>query len=154
MCVCVCPLLIPHSLIYLLPSLLPLPPSLQTDCSVFCNDTDGVDGHYTCDENGNKQCLNGYQNSSTNCTECIPAFGCCKKMHAPACPVWACVMSKVMSECRIVKHYWCIFTIVDTEYFLFLQLQLVGSVVYQETALVYQDTLEKNALKVSHNTSR
>ena len=46
-----------------------------SDCSIlsFCEpqDDDTV-GHYTCDSNNNLVCLNGYQNTESNCTETIP----------------------------------------------------------------------------------
>ena len=46
------------------------------DCSVFCVDTNDTRGHYTCSNSGERVCLEGYQNSTTNCTECAPAEGC------------------------------------------------------------------------------
>ena len=41
------------------------------DCSRYCIDTNDDTGHYSCDEAGDKLCLDGYQNPVTNCTECI-----------------------------------------------------------------------------------
>ena len=39
-----------------------------SDCTVYCEDTDSdVDGHFLCDENGNKVCRYGYQGPSSNC---------------------------------------------------------------------------------------
>ena len=46
------------------------------DCSAFCVDTNDTRGHYTCSNSGERVCLEGYQNSTTNCTECAPAEGC------------------------------------------------------------------------------
>ena len=40
----------------------------QSDCSVYCIPTNDNTGHYTCDTNGNKICLPGYGNTSTNCS--------------------------------------------------------------------------------------
>lgn len=48
------------------------------DCNTFCLDTNDTTGHYTCDQDGMRVCLDGYLNPATNCTECIPAEGCCK----------------------------------------------------------------------------
>ena len=44
------------------------------NCTKYC-----VPGsaHYYCTADGMK-CNAGYQNPSTNCTECVPAHGCCK----------------------------------------------------------------------------
>ena len=54
--------------------------SYGSDCSVYCLATDRNDsGHYTCHDDGSKQCLPGYVNTSTNCTTpCVPAVGCGK----------------------------------------------------------------------------
>ena len=41
------------------------------DCATFCEERDDELGHFTCDGEGNKVCLQGYQNPSTNCTECM-----------------------------------------------------------------------------------
>ena len=39
----------------------------------FCEpQDDDTIGHYTCDSNNNLVCLNGYQNTESNCTEAIP----------------------------------------------------------------------------------
>lgn len=44
---------------------------------VFCMDTNDTTGHYTCDRStGEKVCLEGYQNSDTDCTECAPHQHC------------------------------------------------------------------------------
>ena len=41
------------------------------DCATFCEERDDELGHFTCDGEGNKVCLQGYQNLNTNCTECM-----------------------------------------------------------------------------------
>ena len=41
----------------------------QSDCSVYCIPTNDTTGHYTCDSNGNKICLQGYTNTSNNCLD-------------------------------------------------------------------------------------
>ena len=41
----------------------------QSDCSVYCIPTNDNTGHYTCDTNGNKICLPGYDNTSNNCLD-------------------------------------------------------------------------------------
>ena len=41
-----------------------------SQCSVFCESTDGKRGHYTCDNQGNMVCLEGYTGEDTNCTTC------------------------------------------------------------------------------------
>ena len=46
------------------------------NCSVYCRPEDSDQGHYTCLSNGTKVCLPGYQNTSTDCTTCIPARDC------------------------------------------------------------------------------
>ena len=46
-----------------------------SDCSIlrFCEpQDDDTIGHYTCDSNNNLVCLNGYQNTESNCTETVP----------------------------------------------------------------------------------
>lgn len=48
------------------------------DCNTFCQGTNGTGGHFSCDGNGMRVCLDGYQNPASGCTECIPAEGCCK----------------------------------------------------------------------------
>lgn len=40
------------------------------DCSIKCVPTNKCDGHYTCDPQGNKVCLNGWR--GTDCTEQVP----------------------------------------------------------------------------------
>ena len=47
------------------------------DCSVFCRARDDAQGHYTCDSQGNRVCLDGFENLDSNCT-CTPAEGCCE----------------------------------------------------------------------------
>ena len=42
----------------------------------FCVDTNDTSGHYTCDNNGKKTCLDGYQNITSDCTECVPSEDC------------------------------------------------------------------------------
>lgn len=43
-----------------------------TDCSLYCVDTNDETGHYSCNSTtGSKVCLDGYQNTLANCTECI-----------------------------------------------------------------------------------
>ena len=53
---------------------------------MFCSARDDADGHFECDRDGNRVCLEGFRNASTDCTECVPAAGCCKEikniMHA------------------------------------------------------------------------
>ena len=49
------------------------------NCAIFCVERDDDElGHYTCDSEGNRVCREGYRDPSNNCTECIPAEGCCK----------------------------------------------------------------------------
>ena len=51
---------------------------ISADCSVLCVETDNADGHYVCDNDGNRVCLDGYTNASSDCTECVPPTGCCE----------------------------------------------------------------------------
>ncbi|CAI8055502.1 Protein jagged-1b [Geodia barretti] len=53
-----------------------LPLYYGDNCSIYCKPEDSDGGHYTCLSNGTKQCLPGYQNTSTDCTTCVPATGC------------------------------------------------------------------------------
>ena len=54
----------------------------SADCTIFCVERDDDElGHYTCDSEGNRVCREGYQDPSNNCTECIPAEGCCMLGH-------------------------------------------------------------------------
>ena len=48
------------------------------NCSTYCLPKDDESGHYTCNQQGSIECLSGYQNPLTNCTECSLAPGCCK----------------------------------------------------------------------------
>ena len=66
-----------------------------TDCATFCEQTDhDTLGHFSCDENGNRVCLDGYTDPTTNCvtmscdSECAGEFGIelhmlhtCRMMH-------------------------------------------------------------------------
>ena len=47
-------------------------------CDVECVGRDNSDGHYECNQDGVIECLEGYQNLETNCTECVAADGCSK----------------------------------------------------------------------------
>ena len=47
------------------------------DCNTFCMDRNDTAAHFTCGESGEIVCLQGYQNESSNCTQCAPAEGCC-----------------------------------------------------------------------------
>ena len=49
------------------------------DCTTFCMARDDAKGHYTCNtDTGAFICNDGYRNESSDCTECVPANGCCK----------------------------------------------------------------------------
>jgi len=50
----------------------------REDCSIYCQSRDDDTGHFSCDSQGAIQCLPGYQNSDSNCTECSLAPSCCK----------------------------------------------------------------------------
>lgn len=39
----------------------------ETYCTKYCADTDDVTGHYTCDDNGDPVCLDGWTGASTFC---------------------------------------------------------------------------------------
>lgn len=54
---------------------------LPSDCSRFCVPRNDADGHYKCDHNGNRVCLEGYRDPTTNCTQCVTATGCCKEIQ-------------------------------------------------------------------------
>lgn len=47
-------------------------------CDMECHGRDDSGGHYQCNQDGVRECLEGYQNLETNCTECAPADGCSK----------------------------------------------------------------------------
>ena len=53
-----------------------------SDCGTLCVERDDALGHYNCSSEGELVCLAGYQNPLTNCTECVPALGCCKLMFS------------------------------------------------------------------------
>ena len=40
-----------------------------TDCAHYCVRTDDHSGHYSCDSNGYKVCLNGWTNLGQSCTQ-------------------------------------------------------------------------------------
>ena len=48
------------------------------DCTIFCVGKNDESGHFTCNNEGRIECLEGFQNPLTNCTECTLAEGCCK----------------------------------------------------------------------------
>ena len=43
----------------------------QGVCNTFCQPRNDPNGHYTCDDFGNKVCLPGYTDASTDCVRCI-----------------------------------------------------------------------------------
>ncbi len=49
-----------------------------SDCTIHCVLVNDSSGHYSCLQDGRIECISGYQNVQSNCTECIPAVGCCK----------------------------------------------------------------------------
>lgn len=49
------------------------------DCSIACFGRNDSQGHYRCNQDGQWECLEGYQNVDSNCTECVPSDGCCKE---------------------------------------------------------------------------
>ena len=52
-----------------------------SNCATFCMERDDELGHYTCDSEGDIVCREGYQDPATNCTQCVPAEGCCKLVY-------------------------------------------------------------------------
>lgn len=54
------------------------------DCAQFCIGRDDEEGHYSCDINGGKICLDGFQDPSTNCTQCVLAAECCESISKQA----------------------------------------------------------------------
>lgn len=56
--------------------------------SCDCQDTNDDTGHFTCARNGDRVCLEGYQNPVSNCTECIPSEGCCKYWNVLECTTY------------------------------------------------------------------
>ena len=57
-----------------------------SDCTVHCRPADSDElGHYSCLSDGRIQCLEGYRNETSNCTECVPAEGC-RKLTSPHTP--------------------------------------------------------------------
>lgn len=50
-------------------------------CDVECHGRNDSEGHYLCNQNGDWECLEGYQNLETNCTECVAANGCSKSLN-------------------------------------------------------------------------
>ena len=60
-------------------------------CNVYCAPTDNENGHYTCESSGNKRCLTGYTDTSTNCVMCVGNYVepdcvlCDDKFQGPGC---------------------------------------------------------------------
>ena len=60
-------------------------------CNVYCVPTDNENGHYTCESSGNKRCLIGYTDTSTNCVTCVGNYLepdcvlCDDKFQGPGC---------------------------------------------------------------------
>jgi hypothetical protein len=52
-------------------------PDSVSDCSGPCVPTDNSTGHFTCDpDTGERVCLDGYNDTWSRCTVCIPSAGC------------------------------------------------------------------------------
>ncbi len=49
------------------------------DCGVLCTSRDDELGHFSCDSSGNSKCLDGFTDTTTNCTQCLLSQGCCKR---------------------------------------------------------------------------
>ena len=47
-----------------------------SECTVFCAPVDDATGHYTCDANGGKVCLQGWTNPAGNCLTRKPTVAC------------------------------------------------------------------------------
>ena len=75
---------------------------------VFCMETNNTKGHYTCDSSGKKVCLEGYQNITANCTECVPAEDCgeCQRVHG--CQQWFMCMCMPLYVCASMCAYVCV----------------------------------------------
>ena len=55
------------------------------NCTIYCRPSDSDElGHYSCLSNGNIQCLQGFQNEDTNCTECAVSGECGKLTFSSA----------------------------------------------------------------------
>lgn len=51
------------------------------DCSMSCENRNDSLGHFTCEPvNGTRECLEGYMNVGTNCTDCELRPGCCEEI--------------------------------------------------------------------------
>lgn len=50
-------------------------------CDVECHGRNDSEGHYLCNQNGDRECLEGYQNLETNCTVCVTATGCSENLN-------------------------------------------------------------------------
>ena len=97
------------------------------NCSVYCFPENSSRGHYNCLSDGSKQCLHGYTNTSSNCTTCVPADGCCELFP---------------SDFSII---------VDKLSLSLSQLQTRVTVRLQESVCASMDTLERTA-KVCYNS--
>ncbi len=47
-------------------------------CSRFCQAKSDSSGHFSCNDDGDIVCSEGYQDLLSNCTLCIPREGCCE----------------------------------------------------------------------------
>ena len=100
---------------------------------VFCVDTNDTRGHYSCDRStGERVCLEGYQNSTTNCTECAPAEGCSE--FVLSCLSFS-VVCLPLSECLVCS----IFT---------MQVQWVATAQSLENVYAKRDLKETTAVSV------
>ncbi len=48
------------------------------DCTSTCYERDDEEGYFVCNSDGNLECMEGFQEISTNCTKCVLANDCCK----------------------------------------------------------------------------
>ena len=63
------------------------------DCGTLCVPQDSSRGHYTCNSQGNRVCFDGYQDPTSNCTQCLPSEGCCKLILDHVNPSASCIYS-------------------------------------------------------------
>lgn len=70
-------------------------------CDVECQERNDSLGHYLCNSDGSKECLEGYENVETNCIECIAADGCCELII-----LYYCYVDYNIQSCMHSSQWW------------------------------------------------
>lgn len=68
------------------------------DCESTCVPRNDSSGHFSCNDLQCMVCLPGFQNVTSNCTDCVPRLGCCK-LHTASCNIIVAVSIALNFNC-------------------------------------------------------